>query len=272
MFYQNNLQMKNNKHIERNEQSATKIFDNRSLQVDYRTLEPILKKGMSILDVGCGTGSISKDVANIVGDKGKVLGIDNTLKFIESGRRTYHETGNLELRHVDLFDFETEQKFDLIISARTLQWLRNPKDALAKMKSLLKPGGSISILDYNHNRIEWVPEPPKSMKEFYSIFLKWRNDAGMNNGIADDLPELMRAIGLVDVVKINSDEHYQKHRVDFNSKVGIWSKVASSKQMVDEGYLDDNLRLKAIEEYDDWLENSAISMTMKLNEVRGKTN
>jgi hypothetical protein len=30
------------------------------------------------------------------------------------------------------------------------------------------------------------------------------------------------------------------------------------------------LRLKAIEEYDNWIENSAISMTMKLNEVRGK--
>ena len=108
------------------------------------------------------------------------------------------------------------------------------------------------------------------MKEFYKTFLKWRSDAGMNNGIADDLPELMKEVGLVDIVKINSDEHYQKHRVDFESKVGIWSKVAGSKQMVDEGYIEDNLRLKAIEEYDSWLENRAISMTMKLNEVRGK--
>jgi hypothetical protein len=39
---------------------------------------------------------------------------------------------------------------------------------------------------------------------------------------------------------------------------------------VEEGYLDNDLRLKAIEEYNEWLENKAISMTMKLNEVRGK--
>jgi ubiquinone/menaquinone biosynthesis C-methylase UbiE len=261
--------IKSNKHIERDEE-ATKIFDNRSLKVDYRTLESVLKKGMLVLDVGCGTGSISKDVANVIGNTGKVIGIDNTEKFIKSGKETYKLIQNLELIHSDLFDFETNKRFDLIISARTLQWLSNPKEALLKMKSLLKPNGIISILDYNHNIIEWNPEPPNSMKEFYKTFLKWRSDAGMNNGIADDLPTLMEEIGLLEIEKINSDEHYEKHREDFKSKVGIWSKVAGSKQMVEEGYLDDRLRLKAIEEYNKWVENEAISMTMKLNEVRGK--
>jgi len=262
--------MKKNKHIERDGQTSTKIFDNRSLKIDYRTLEPLLKEGMFVLDVGCGTGAISKDIANIVGESGKVIGIDNTEKFIESGMITYQNIKNLELLYTDIFDYEPNQKFDLIVSARVLQWLNNPKDALIKMKSLLKPNGQISILDYNHNNLEWNPAPPESMKLFYTTFLKWRTDAGMNNGIADDLPDLMKEIGMVDIEKINSDEHYEKHRNDFNSKVGIWSKVAGSKQMVEEGYLDDNLRLKVIEEYNDWLENKAISMTMKLNEVRGK--
>lgn len=261
--------MKGNKHIERNGKSAIKIFDNRSLGVDYRTLEPILKEGMSVLDVGCGTGSISKDIANIVGNSGKVIGIDTTEKFIESGKETYKDTKNLSLVHADLFDFETDEKFDLITAARMLQWLSNPKEALLKMKSLLKPKGKISILDYNHNNLEWNPEPPVSMQEFYKTFLKWRSDAGMNNGIADDLPQLMKEIGMVAIEKINSDEHYEKHSADFKSKVGIWSKVAGSVQMVEEGYLDNDLRLKAIKEYDEWVENKAISMTMKLNEVRG---
>ena len=262
--------MKNNKHIERDGQAATKIFNNRSLNIDYRTLEPILKKGISVLDVGCGTGSISKDIANIVGDSGKVIGIDNTEKFIESGKETYKNIQNLNLIHSDLFNFNPNEKFDLIVSARTLQWLSNPKEALLKMKSLLKPNGRISILDYNHNNLEWNPEPPMSMKEFYKIFLKWRSDAGMNNGIADDLPRLMKEIGMIEIEKINSDEHYEKHRTDFKSKVEIWSKVAGSVQMVEEGYLNNELRLKAIEEYNEWVENKAVSMTMKLNEVRGK--
>ena len=262
--------MKKNKHIDRDGQEAGKIFDNRSLKVDYRTIESIIEKGMTVLDVGCGTGSISKDIANIVGDQGKVIGIDNTKKFIESGKQTYKDIQNLNLIHVDFFDFETNEKFDLITSARTLQWLVNPKEALQKMMCFLKPNGMISILDYNHNDLEWSPEPPASMREFYKIFLKWRSDAGMNNGIAEDLPELMKEVGLLEIEKINSNEHYVRDRADFKSKVGIWSKVAGLVQMVKEGYLDEELRLKAIEEYDKWVDVQAVSMTMKLNEVRGK--
>jgi hypothetical protein len=43
-----------NKVIKRDEQTANKIFDNRSLEKDYRTLVPILKEGLKVLDVGCG--------------------------------------------------------------------------------------------------------------------------------------------------------------------------------------------------------------------------
>jgi hypothetical protein len=92
----------------------------------------------------------------------------------------------------------------------------------------------------------------------------------MNNEIAEDLPHLLEEVGFHSIEKINSDEHYNQERPDFKSKIGIWSKVAGSKQMVEEGYLDEELRLKVIEEYDNWIETLAISMTMKLNEVRGK--
>ena len=134
---------------------------------------------------------------------------------------------------------------------------------------MLKPGGTISILDYNHEALEWMPEPPASMQTFYNTFLKWRKDAGMNNRIGDDLPDLLKEVGFHSVQRINSDEFYNAEREDFKSRVGIWSKVAASTQMVEEGYLDDSLRLKAIEEYNSWVENECISMTMKLNEVRG---
>ena len=261
--------MKANKHIQRDEE-ATKIFDRRSLANDYRNLTSILKSGIKVLDVGCGTGSISKDIANIVGENGKVTGIDNTESFILSGKESYQNIPNLELIHVDLFDFNPEEKFDLIVSARTLQWLSNPKEALIKIKSLLKPNGQISILDYDHTNLNWNPSPPESMQKFYNTFLKWRQDAGMNNRIAEDLSNLLEEAGFNSVEKINSDEFYNEDRTDYKSKIGIWSKVAGSLQMVDEGYLENDLRLKAIEEYNHWVETEAISMTMKLNEVRGK--
>lgn len=263
--------MKGNKHIEREENEATKMYDNRGLEKDYRTLKPLLKKGMVILDVGCGTGAISKDIAKIVGDKGKVIGIDTTKKFIESGKKTYMEVSNLDLRHSDLFDFKSDEKFDLIVAARVLQWLTTPKEALLKMKELLKPGGQISILDYNHQELDWKPSPPKSMQVFYKTFLKWRKDAGMNNRIAEDLSSMMHEVGLIQIEVLNSDEHYERGNENFKSKVGIWSQVASGlNQIVEEGYIENEYRQQVIEEYNEWVEKGAISMTMKLNEVRGK--
>ncbi len=262
--------MKGNKHIERESREATKIYDNRSLEKDFRTLKGILKEGMVVLDVGCGTGAISSDIAKIVGENGKVIGIDNTKKFIESGQQSYSGINNLELIHSDLFDFKSTEKFDLIIAARVLQWLTTPKEALLKMMELLKPDGQISILDYNHEALEWKPSPPKSMQDFYEIFLKWRADAGMNNRIAEDLSGMMNEVGLTSIKVLNSNEYYERGKEKFKSKVGIWSKVAGLTQIVDEGYLSEEYRLQVIREYDDWVEKEAYSMTMKLNEVRGR--
>lgn len=257
------------KYINRDGQEATKIFDNRSLKNDYSTLLPVLKKGMRILDVGCGTGSITRDIAEYIGKEGSVTGIDNTLGFIESGKKNYGDVKNLELLHVDLFTYDPEKKFDLIVSARVLQWLDNPIDALKKMKQLLNPGGIVSILDYNHEEIEWNPSPPESMQIFYNTFLKWRSDSGMNNRIAEDLSVYLEKAGFGNISIITANENYTRENEKFKSKVGVWSQVAGSSQMVQEGYLEDDLRLKAISEYDKWIDDEAISMTMKLNEVRG---
>ena len=266
-----NKNMKENKHIDRDEKGATKMYDNRSLENDYRTLKPILRKGMLVLDVGCGTGAISKDIAKVIGNSGKVVGIDNTEKFIENGKKTNSEVKNLELIHSDLFDFNTNEKFDLIVSARVLQWLSTPGKALLKMKNLLKPNGQISILDYNHEDIEWVPSPPQSMQNFYRSFLKWREDAGMNNRIVSNLPNMMKEVGLCSIEVFNSNEYYDRKSENFEYSVGIWSQVAEGlNQIVEEGYITKKSRETAINEYNEWVEDEAISMTMKLNEVRGK--
>ena len=259
-----------NKTIHRDTRSTTKIFDNRTLEMDYATLLPVLKQGLWVLDIGCGTGAISKDIARYVGSNGHVIGIDNTETFINSGKETYKHVPNLELIHADLFEFESTQKFDLIVSARVLQWLKNPVDAIRRMSSFLKPGGMISILDYNHEDLEWKPQPPESMQAFYAAFLKWRADAGMNNRIADNLAAHLKELGFHSIEVLNADEVYKKGENYFIQRAGIWSAVAELKQIVEEGYLDESTRRKTIEEYNHWVETDAELMVMKLKEVRGR--
>ncbi len=259
-----------NKSIDRDTASSTRIFDQRSLERDYATLVPLLKPGMRVLDVGCGTGAITQGVAKIVGTQGRVTGIDNTASFINSAKESSQDVPNLEFIAMDLFNFEPAEKFDLVIAARVLQWLSTPAQAVRKMASFLKPGGQLSILDYNHEALEWMPQPPDSMKEFYGAFLRWRAAAGMDNRMAENLARHLEDTGLTNVTVHNADEIYQRDQPDFVSRAGIWSKVAELKQIVAEGFISEDVRVKAIADYDRWLQTDAECMIMKLNEVRGK--
>lgn len=248
------------------------VLDSRSLQNSYASLLPSLTKGMKVLDVGCGTGAISAGIAEAVGPDGKVVGIDSSDHLIAKGKTDHAHVPNLELLEADLFSFEPGYKFDLIVSARVLQWLSNPYEALLRFKELLLPGGEVSILDYDHTALEWQPAPPESMLRFYKAFLQWRADAGMDNRISVHLPDLFSKAGFHSIVSHPADEVYRKGAANFADKLGIWSVVATSRgqQMVESGYVTDEERLTAIREYNEWIGQRAEVMIMKLTDVRGK--
>lgn len=251
---------------------TSKVLDSRSLQNSYATLLPILKKGMRVLDVGCGTGAISAGIAEVVGEEGYVIGIDSSDHLIAKGKEDYADIKNLKLIEANLFEYGPSEKFDLIVSARVLQWLSNPEQALEKFKTLLKPGGQISVLDYNHTKLEWKPEPPASMKKFYQAFLDWRADAGMDNEIADHLPQLFEKLGFHAIETITADEVARKGEESFSDKLSLWSKVAELRgpQVVKSAFISEEERLQAIGEYNAWINENAESMTVSLKDVRGK--
>ena len=253
-------------------EGSAPILENRSVEKDYRTLLPLLKPGCRILDVGCGTGTMTADMARLVGPSGLVHGVDNSEHLIERGKNLYAEIPNLELICADIFEFNHEKDYDLITAARVLQWLQDPLKAIKTFVKLLRPGGILSVLDYDHTAIEFEPTPPASMLYFYEKFLLWRSDAGMNNSIANDLKEYLKSAGFENIKILNADQSYLRGQQDFHFKANIWSDVAASRgrQLVAEGYLSEGERIKAIEEYSFWVEHHAQSMVMKLNDVRGQ--
>lgn len=253
--------------------SSAYILNNRTLEKDFSTLIPTLKEGLRVLDVGCGTGAISKGIAEKVGKAGQVIGIDRNQELIEEGKTFYGFQNNLELITTELFEYEPIEKFDVIVAARVLQWLDNPQAALIKMKTWLKPNGQISILDYNHEALAWTPAPPKSMQVFYQAFLDWRSNLGLNNAISEDLPNYFEEANLQQIEVITANEIYNKSKGEeiFLHKAGIWIDVAKSigVKMVTEGFVTEELRLKAMKEHQFWIETEAKQMIMKLKEVRG---
>ena len=250
-------------------QGANKVLDRRNIENAYSSLLGLLTSELSVLDVGCGSGAITADIAQRV--NGKVVGIDFSQHLIELAQKNYEHIPNLSFRLANINDYVSDESFDLVIAARTLQWVNNPAEIVSKMVGLLKIGGKTSINDYNHTKIEWSPAPPKSMLAMYEAFLKWRTDAGFDNKIADNLPNIYENLGLSNINIVSQHETSVKGEEDFEASTRIWSIVAETrgKQVVQDGYISEELRLQAIQEYDAWIRNEAQSMTLYLLAVEG---
>ncbi|WP_424461000.1 methyltransferase domain-containing protein [Priestia megaterium] len=78
--------MINDAAMKRAKLTKTAVIDNRTLENSHKRLAEILKPGMNVLDVGCGTGTITSGIAELVGPNARVVGIDNNLTLIEKAR------------------------------------------------------------------------------------------------------------------------------------------------------------------------------------------
>ena len=73
------------------------IFNDRTLAKDYKNLIQILQPGITILDIGCGTGSISKDIAHNIGPNRKSYRNRQHSKLYQKRTGIFQSVANLEL-------------------------------------------------------------------------------------------------------------------------------------------------------------------------------
>ncbi|WP_226671091.1 methyltransferase domain-containing protein [Metabacillus litoralis] len=247
------------------------VIDARTLENSHKRLREIIKPGTTILDVGCGTGAMTYGIAKVVGTEGMVVGIDNNPVLIDKAREKYKDIPGLSFKEGDVYNLPFSNKFDVVTSARLLQWLAQPKEALINMVRATKVGGKVIVLDYNHEKIKWDPEVPESMKSFYGAFLRWRLESGMDNTIADKLSGMFNEIGLEEVTISSQHEKTNREDKDFQTHMSIWSGVALTrgKQMVDEGFIKEEQRKMAEHDYRAWIEAEAKSQFMYLLAVEG---
>lgn len=246
------------------------VIDARTLADSHRRLAVLIRPGMRVLDIGCGTGAITRGIAEITGPEGLVIGIDNNPDWIAKARAEMQGTAGISFEVGDIYDLPLEQQFDIVTSARVLQWLSRPYTAIEQMVKRVRSGGKLLILDYNHHRIEWSPPIPSSMQSFYNAFLSWRSDAGMDNEMADHLAELMERTGeLNDIVSLSQLEFTQRQDPDFIHKALIWAEVADfkGKQMVQDGYISEQDRARAERDYRLWVQSQGEYQQMYLQSV-----
>ena len=102
-------------------------------------------QGGRVLDIGCGFGDTTQELAALVGPSGNAVGIDAAPNFIELSRREAAEAGieNIRFEVCDPQAATLDEKFDYAFSRMGVMFFANPVVAMRNVHSMLNPGGQI---------------------------------------------------------------------------------------------------------------------------------
>ena len=118
-------------------------------------LLPHLADGMDLLDVGCGPGTITSELAARVGS-GRVVGIDREPVVIDEALAASEGRGEFRTGDVYALEFDSGS-FDVVHAHQVLQHLADPVAALAEMRRVLRPDGLLAVRDSDYGAFVWHP-------------------------------------------------------------------------------------------------------------------
>jgi SAM-dependent methyltransferase len=155
--------------------------------------------GQTVLDVGCGPGYATMDLAEMVGRSGRVIAIDKSAKFLDAleAQRLERSLSNIAVHMADLDngDFPAVVNADAAWCRWVFAFLRQPQDVLNRVAATIKPGGAIAIHEYfDYSTWRASPRCPE-LEEFVScVTASWR-DSGGEPDIALSLPSWLEEFG-----------------------------------------------------------------------------
>ena len=122
-----------------------------------------IKKGMKILEVGCGSGAFTTFVARAVGDKGEVFALDIQPEMLKQIENKLKLPENRDIKNIQLIEGDAlnipleDNSFDLVYTITVFQEIPDKNKALKEMKRVLKPKGILAIT-------EFLPDPDYPLK------------------------------------------------------------------------------------------------------------
>jgi SAM-dependent methyltransferase len=154
--------------------------------------------GQTLLDVGCGPGHASFDLAQIVGPAGRVVALDRSTRFLDWLRATARSRGfgQLTAREIDLGDADLPAAaVDGAWCRWVLSFVKRPRELLVRIGAALRPGGVLVLHEYcDYGTWRLMPRCPE-FEEFVRVVMEsWRADGGEPD-VALDLPTWLAEAG-----------------------------------------------------------------------------
>jgi SAM-dependent methyltransferase len=121
-----------------------------------------LVRGVDVLDVGCGPGTITLDIAQRIAP-GRVLGIDSAHAVVGAARAAIdpERDSDVSFEVGDVYALDlADESFDVVHAHQVLQHLAHPVAALAEMRRVCRPDGVVAARDGIYRAMTWYPASP----------------------------------------------------------------------------------------------------------------
>ncbi len=173
----------------------------------WRTVEnsagyllPHLRRGMTLLDVGCGPGTITADFAERLSG-GRVVGIDVTEEPLIVAREAEPAGGAADLSYHlgDVYDLDfPDNAFDVVHAHQLRQHLSDPVAALVEMRRVCKPDGVVAARDADYGAMTWHPAMP-GLDRWLGLYRQVARRAGGDPDAGRRLLGWAQAAGFADI-------------------------------------------------------------------------
>jgi protein-L-isoaspartate O-methyltransferase len=169
-----------------------RLQDQAETLIDLLHCDTAYPRGSTVLEVGCGLGAQTLTLAQQNPDA-RFTSVDLSADSIIEAKRRADRAGltNVEFRQADLFALPfDDESFDHVFVCFVLEHLSRPVQALTILKRLLRPGGTITVIEGDHGSTYFYPDSPAAHAAIDCLITLQRN-AGGNALIGRQLYPLM---------------------------------------------------------------------------------
>ncbi len=156
--------------------------------------------GGRVLDVGCGSGAVTRELARRVGPTGGVVGVDPSPGFLTvAGELAAREglAATIELRRGDARELPCpDAEFDVVVAVTALAHVPQAERAIPELVRVVRPGGRVGIFDLDGDGVI-LAHPDRALTR--RIIAASSDHLLVNGWLARELPSLLATAGLADI-------------------------------------------------------------------------
>jgi SAM-dependent methyltransferase len=182
------------------DRESERLIDQATTLAELLLADTAYPAGTRVLEAGCGVGAQTVTLARQSGDA-KIVSVDVSLGSLAQAKQKVEAAGlgNVAFQCADIFDLPfAPASFDHVFVCFVLEHLDRPAEALRRLRQVLRPGGSITVIEGDHGSTYFHPDSPDARRAVQCL-IELQAMAGGNALIGRELYPLLRGAGFANV-------------------------------------------------------------------------